>query len=66
MLQDRLPVLNVMPQPPHELWGHIHEFYNSNKKRFSVTVTFYFYIFVYFSLFYLCFIILFLNCASLK
>ena len=33
MLQDRLPILKVMPQPPHELCGHIEEFYNSNKKH---------------------------------
>ena len=33
MLQDRLLVFNVMPQPSHELCGHIQEFYNNNKKH---------------------------------
>ena len=33
MLQYRLPILKVMPQPPHGLCGHIQEFYNSNKKH---------------------------------
>lgn len=58
MLQDRLPILKMMPQPPHELCGHIEEFFNSNKKHvflslwLSIFICFPYFIYFFFKLWF--------------